>query len=161
MGRINAPFGIKGWVKIQADTEYPDSLFEYSELHVGRDGDWRVLKVEEIETRPDGAVIRFAGYDDRDQAFALRGQLVAVPREQMPEPEADEYYWADLIGMTVIGHDEAVLGEVSHLFETGANDVMVVKGADGVERLIPFVSAVIEKVDTQARIITAQWGLDY
>lgn len=161
MGRISAPFGIKGWVNIQADTESPDSLVDYPELHVGSDGQWRVIKVEEISVRPKGSAVKFFGVEDRDQAFALRGQLVAIPRSALPAAGKDEYYWADLIGLSVVGLEGAVLGTVSHLLETGSNDVLVVKGQDGVERLIPFVAAIVEKVDIAAKVITTQWGLDY
>lgn len=161
MGRISAPFGIKGWVNIQADTESPDSLVDYPELHVGRDSNWRVIKVEEISVRPKGTAVKFFGIEDRDQAFALRGQLVAIPRSALPPTGNDEYYWTDLIGLTVLGIDGVLLGSVSHLLETGSNDVLVVKGDDGVERLIPFVAAIVEKVDIAAKVITTQWGLDY
>lgn len=162
MGHITAPFGVKGAVKIQTDTESPDSLLAWREVHLGRNGQWRTVKVLHMDARPDGQVVaQFEGCTDRDAAFAMRGQLVAVPRSSLPEPDDDEYYWADLIGMTVSGIDDVDLGRVDNLLSTGANDVLVVRATDGSERLVPFVEAFVVKVDTAARHITTLWGLDY
>lgn len=162
MGHITAPFGIKGWVKIQADTEYPDSLLDYPRLFVGREGAWRETEVLAIEARPKGLLVaQFEGCADRDQAFALRGQLVAIPRAALPETTDDEFYWADLMGMQVKGIADVPLGRVDHLLSTGANDVLVVRADDGSERLIPFVAAFVLHVDREAGVISTAWGLDY
>ena len=162
MGHITAPFGVQGWVKIQADTESPDSLLAYPELYIGKDNNWRPIKVLDIEPRLKGTLVaRLDGVADRDKAFALRGQLLAVPRAALPEASDDEYYWADLIGMAVSGIDDVDLGTVNNLMSTGANDVLIVNGPDGVERLIPFVEAFVINVDKTARRISTLWGLDY
>lgn len=162
MGHIAAPFGVQGWVKIQADTEHPDSLVAYPELYIGQEGNWRLTRVLEMEARLKGTLVALLeGCGDREQAFAMRGQLVAVPRASLPDAGDDEFYWADLMGMTVSGLDGVDLGTVQNLLSTGSNDVLVVKGPDGVERLIPFVAAFIVKVDKMARSITTLWGLDY
>lgn len=162
MGHISAPFGVKGWVKIQTDTEYPDSLLDYEQVWLGRDGQWRQVAVQDMQARPAGLVVaQLDGIDDRDAAFALRGQLVAVPRAQLPQTADDEYYWADLIGMRVTGLDDVELGVVDHLLSTGANDVLVVRAADGSERLIPFVAAFVLQVEREQRCIRTAWGLDY
>jgi len=100
------------------------------------------------------------GINDRDQAFALRGYEVAVPRSQMPAAADDEYYWVDLVGLEVRNTQDERLGVVERLFATGANDVLVVKDGD-TERLLPFVAAIVLKVDRVAKVITADWGLDY
>lgn len=104
--------------------------------------------------------VKFEGIDDRDQAFALRGYTIEIPRESFAPTEEDEYYWADLVGMTVINKENIVLGKVSNLMETGANDVLMIKGEHG-QILIPFVSNYIESVDTDSKTIIADWGLDY
>lgn len=162
MGHITAPFGVQGWVKIQADTETPDSLLAYPELYMGKDGNWRLIKVLDIEPRLKGTLVaRLDGVADREKAFALRGSLLAVPRESLPAEDDDEFYWADLIGMAVSGVDGVDLGTVDNLMSTGANDVLIVKGPDGVERLIPFVEAFVVEVDKTARRISTLWGLDY
>ena len=104
--------------------------------------------------------VKFEGIDDRDQAFALRGYIIEIPREEFAPTEEDEYYWADLVGMTVVNKDDIVLGKVINLMETGANDVLMINGEHG-QILIPFVSNYIETVDTESKTITADWGLDY
>ncbi|MDP3686464.1 MAG: ribosome maturation factor RimM, partial [Sulfurimicrobium sp.] len=89
----------------------------------------------------------------------LRGCEIAVPRDALPEPAENEYYWSDLIGLCVFNTEQQDLGKVSGLLETGANDVLVVQGDR--ERLIPFVPQVIQEVDLSAGTIRVEWGLDW
>ena len=74
----------------------------------------------------------------------------------------DEYYWSDLIGLDVQTPNGETLGKVDHLLETGANDVLVIKGADGLERLVPYIKGkVIKKIDLENGCIQVEWDLDY
>ena len=159
MGRIGAPFGVRGWVWILADTDTPDSLFNYPDWLIGGDKGWQTVKVTTLELRPNGLVAQLEGIDDRDQVSRLRGQYVAVPRAQLPPTGDDEYYWNDLIGLSVINREGQVLGTVDNLLESSANDILVVKGER--ERLIPFVAAIVDGVDLSERAIKVDWGLDY
>jgi 16S rRNA processing protein RimM len=107
-----------------------------------------------------GVVARLDGVDDRDAATALVGTEIWVPRDALPKPRQGEYYWADLEGLAVRTVDGVDLGRVSHLFATGANDVMVVQG--GRERLIPFVPGrQVVKVDLDAGLIEVDWDPDF
>jgi len=160
MGYITGPFGIKGWVKVKVSTEYSDSLDDYPEVFLGADNDWKSVKIESSFARDGIFHAKFEGVDDRDAAFSLRGKTIAVLREQFPEAEEDEYYWVDLIGLSVVNLEGENLGKVTELMETGANDVLVVKD-DGLERLIPFVARHVTKVDLQQKLIIVDWGLDY
>ncbi len=160
MGYIKGVFGIKGWLKIAANTEYSDSLLDYPEWQLVKDGKTVVVTLEEGKVVNGELQVKFEGIDDRDLAFSLRGYTIEIPREAFAPTEEDEYYWADLVGMTVVNKDHTVLGKVSNLMETGANDVLVVNGKYG-QILIPFVSQYIETVDTGSKTITADWGLDY
>lgn len=160
MGYITGPFGVKGWVKVKVSTEYSDSLDEYPELFLGNNSNWKSVKIESSFARDGIFHAKFVGIDDRDAAFSLRGKTVAVPREQFPEAKEDEYYWVDLIGLSVINLEGESLGTVTDLMETGANDVLVVKD-DKIERLIPFVARYVTNVDLQQKQITVDWGLDY
>ena len=103
---------------------------------------------------------KLSGINDRDAAFALRGAVVLVDRAEFPEPDEDEFYWVDLIGMNVINLQGEELGVVTDLMETGASDILVVKTSE-VERLIHFVAQYIISVERATKIITADWGLDY
>jgi 16S rRNA processing protein RimM len=159
MGRIAAPFGIKGWIKVQPYSEDPGTLMDFASWRVGRGDQQRQYGVEEIQEHSNALIARLEGIDDRDQAFALRGLEVSVPRSALPPPEEDEFYWADLIGLLAINHQGMELGRVESLMETGAHDVLVVKGKR--EHLIPFIAAFVGKVDMAAGRIEVDWGEDY
>jgi 16S rRNA processing protein RimM len=160
MGKIVAAHGIKGWVKIQTYTEYLDSLLDYDTWYVGKEEAWRPLEVLEAEVHSKVLVARLEGVDDRTAAERYKGQLIAVPRSELPEQEEGEYYWSDLIGLKVLNLAGEELGAVDTLMETGANDVLVVKGGSG-ELLIPFIEDVIGKVDLKQKIIRVDWQADY
>lgn len=160
MGYIKGVFGIKGWLKIAANTEYSDSLLDYPEWQLVKDGKTVVVTLEAGKVVNGELQVKFESIDDRDSAFSLRGYTIEIPREAFAPTEEGEYYWADLVGMTVTNKDNAILGKVSNLMETGANDVLVVNGKYG-QILIPFVSQYVETVDTGSKTIIADWGLDY
>lgn len=160
MGYIKGVFGIKGWLKIAANTEYSDSLLDYPEWYLVKDGKTISVTLEAGKVVNGELQVKFEGINDRDLAFSLRGYTIEIPREAFAPTEEDEYYWTDLVGMTVVNKDHTVLGKVSNLMETGANDVLMIDGEHG-QILIPFVSQYIETVDTGSKTITADWGLDY
>lgn len=160
MGYIKGVFGVKGWLKIAANTEYTDSLLDYPEWQLSKDKQILNVTVESGKIANGELQVKFEGIDDRDQAFALRGYTIEIPREEFAPTEEDEYYWADLVGMSVVNTDGIILGKVTNLMETGANDVLVINGEHG-QILVPFVSNYIENVDTDKQTITADWGLDY
>ena len=95
------------------------------------------LEIDAVKPHGKALVAKIKGCDDRDMAILYRNQDIAVMREQLPEPEAGEIYWSDLVGLTVINTTGESLGIVSRVFATGANDVIVTQGER--ERLIPFV----------------------
>ena len=128
MGRIVAPYGIFGWVKILPDTEAIDGLFDYDTWWIGRDNSWQACEIETAKLHNDVIVAKLVGVDDRDAALRCKGQQVAVPRDQLPPAKADEYYWSDLIGVNVKNKQDIDFGKITDVFETGANDVLVVQG---------------------------------
>jgi 16S rRNA processing protein RimM len=159
MGRIVGAFGIKGWVKIQPFTATPDSLLAYPKWWIGNDPVWQEVRVEKAEAHVDTVAAKLAGCEDRDAAALYRGRQVAIPREAFPQAGENEFYWADLIGLKVVNEQGEDFGTVSEIFETGANDVLVVEGER--ERLIPFLDQVVKHVDLQGRVIRVDWGADY
>ena len=161
MGRVSSAFGIRGWVKVQPFSEYVDSLLDYEAWYLGQEhGPWREMKVMQAEARDKTLAVQFPGCTDRNAAEKLKGLLIAVPRSSLPAQEEDEYYWTDLIGLTVTNSAGEMLGVVGELLETGANDVLVVKGS-GADILIPFLKSVISEVDMKARTIRVDWSEDY
>lgn len=176
MGRIVAPYGVFGWLKIVPDTEAFDGLFDYDTWWLGKGDDWREMVVETAKTHNDVLVVKLKGIDDRDAALACKGKQIAVPREQLPEAEENEYYWSDLIGLRVKNKQDVDFGLIVDVFETGANDVIAVR-ADAVkqeapadktvtkekpqERLLPFIDAVVLEVDLAAKTMLVDWDADF
>ncbi|MES2547078.1 MAG: ribosome maturation factor RimM [Pseudomonadota bacterium] len=164
MGRIVAPYGVFGWLKVVPDTETMDSLFDYDTWWVGKDDHWRELDVVEAKIHNDVLVVKLQGIDDRDAAFACKGKQVAVPRDALPEAAENEYYWSDLIGLSVKNQQDVIFGEISDVFETGANDVIVVSSKDGAEsreRLIPFTAQTILDVNLEAKTMLVDWDAEF
>lgn len=159
MGRILAPFGVKGWVKVQPNTAAIQNLLAYRTWWIGGESEWREIEVAEAKVQGDVVVARIAGCDDRDAAASFQGKPVVVPRAALPAARNGEYYWADLIGLAVVNTESRALGNVVEVMQTGANDVLVVQGER--ERLIPFIATVIREVDAVAGVIRVDWGADY
>jgi 16S rRNA processing protein RimM len=159
MGRVLGPYGVRGWIKLRTFTEHPDSLVDYERWLIAEGDGWRAMDVEETHLHSGQLVVKLAGVDDRDQALALRGREVAVPRADLPPAGEGEFYWADLIGLAVVNVQGEILGKVEDLLETGANDVLVVKG--DTQHLLPYVDAVVLDVDLEAGRIQVDWGLDF
>ncbi|NOU26093.1 MAG: ribosome maturation factor RimM [Methylotenera sp.] len=176
MGRVVAPYGVFGWLKVVPDTEAFDGLFDYDTWWLGKGNDWREMVVETAKIHNDVLVVKLEGIDDRDAAFACKGKQIAVPRDALPEPEKNEYYWSDLIGVHVKNKQDIDFGLIVDVFETGANDVIAVR-ADAIqpeastdkavakekpqERLIPFIDAIVLEVDIAAKTMLVDWDADF
>ena len=160
MGRVLAPYGVKGWIKVAPFTAAPDALTRFDRWWIGGPDGWEEAEVAEAVRHGANVVARLAGCRDRDQAAKLRGREVALPRESLPEAQKNEYYWADLVGLEVVNAESASLGKVTALFSNGAHDVMRIGAGKG-ERLVPFVPAVVRKVDLAAGRIEVDWGTDW
>lgn len=155
VGRIAGLFGVRGWVKVYSHTRPREAILNYSPWLVTIGGSERTLELAEGRVQGKGVIARLEGVADRDQAAVLVGAEIAVGRAQLPAPAANEYYWAELEGARVIDQRGTELGRVSHLFETGAHDVLVVRGET--ERLIPFGGSVIKRVDLANGVIHVDW----
>lgn len=164
VGKIGAPYGVRGWVKVFSFTEEMDALLDYDpwyfkDAKAGGE-ELPIAPVTEAKTHGKGIVAKFKGCDDRDAAARLNGREIAIRRDQLPPTEAGEYYWSDLQGLEVLTTEGVSLGKVDHLLETGANDVLVVKGDR--ERLIPYVTGpIVKKVDLAAGTLQVDWDPDF
>jgi 16S rRNA processing protein RimM len=159
MGRITAPFGIKGWIKLQTYTQAPENLLAYPTWWVGSEGDWQQNRLEQGQVQNAAVVAKLAGCEDRDAAALYRGKQVAIPRDAFPQPAANEFYWSDLVGLRVVNAQGEDLGTVNEVLGTGANDVLVVQGER--ERLIPFTEITVTQVDVPGGIIHVDWEADF
>lgn len=158
MGRVAAPFGIRGWIKVQPFTRTVGSLLEHPAWWLGREGRWGSSKVEEGAVHGRSLIAKLEGCDDRDAAARLKGMDVALPRTELPASADGEYYWSDLIGLEVVNREGVALGRVAGLMETGASHVLVVQGER--ERLIPFAEPVVLSVKVADGRLTVDWSAD-
>ncbi len=162
LGRVLGAFGLRGELKFESWTEPREALFRYQP--------WTLRDAQGNERQLSGARGKSSGkylvghlpdVTDRDAAEAARGTEIYVPRDALPPPRPGEYYWADLEGLRVVNAEGVDLGTVSHLFSTGANDVLVARD-DERERMIPFVQPqYVTGVDFEAGIVRVDWDVDF
>lgn len=165
LGKIVAPYGVRGAVKVFPFADDPSAWGKLPQWWLGQEEDdpavWRPMELRRCRQQKDLLIAEFADLMDRDAAEAVKGLLVGVPRELLPQTEQDEYYWADLIGLEVINTGDHVLGHVLGLIETPGNAVLRVGDGEGKERLLPFVAAVVLDVDLVARRLRVDWETDW
>ncbi|MCB8746724.1 ribosome maturation factor RimM [Rhodoferax sp. U2-2l] len=171
VGRIADAWGIKGWFKVLPYSADPEALFSSkcwfllpSEKGAKTfDGVGR-LNIKEAKTHSGIVVASAHAVDDRTTADALRGARVFIAKSSFPTPQKDEYYWVDLIGLTVVNREGLLLGQVRELLSTGPQTVLVIEDeAEGqpLQRMIPFVAVYVDDVDLVARRILVDWQPDY
>ena len=161
VGRLHGAFGVRGEVKLESYTDPELSIARYQPwiLRDGRGGE-RSVKGVRVRTGGKGLIAALPDVADRDGAEALRGTEVLVPRSALPPPRPGEYYWVDLEGLRVVNVEGVEFGKVSHLFDTGANLVLVAIGER--ERMIPFVQPdYVREVDFDTGCITVDWNADF
>ncbi len=165
MGKIGAVHGVRGEVKIHSFTDPMENLFDYPLWHLRRDGETKQVRLASARSQGKGLVAKIEGLDDREIARTYTGFEICVPRSELPGLEEGEYYWHQLIGLQVINQDRQLLGKVSHLLETGANDVLVVRpcagSLDGRERLLPYTDHCLQQIDLEAGVISVEWDADF
>lgn len=176
VGRIAGAWGVKGWIRVQPFASDPQALFSSRRWYLKppeggalpRPGAAAgtippLLKVTNARDHGDGVVAQVQDVTDRSGAEALRGARVFVPRSSFPTAGEGEFYWIDLIGLSVVNREGERLGQVVGLIDTGPHSVLRVQpegeGAD--ERLIPFVGAYVDEVSLERRLITVDWGADF
>lgn len=160
VGRVGAPHGVRGWIRIDSSARPPESVLAFAEWWLGPPGAERAYRLEAGHMHSERVVARLAGVHDREAAASLRHAVVSVRRSMLPVPGDGEWYWADLVGLTVETVDGERLGTVDHLIATGANDVLVVHGER--ERLIPWIAQdVVRRVDPGSGRVIVAWDPDF
>ena len=155
LGIVGAPFGVRGWVKLRSHTDPPERLLEHRKWQIGREGAWRTFSIEASGRSGGALTVKLAGIEDRDQATALRGAQICVPRAELPRSGAKDFYRADLIGCEVVNLAGIRLGVVQHFVETPAQVLMVVRGER--EYWVPAVPPHLRRADLQARRVVVDW----
>ena len=158
LGYISAIHGIKGWVKIHSWTRPMEAILDYQPWLLGEEQ--KSVKIIDGRRQGKGLAALLPGMGDREQAMSLVGQQIAVKRDQMPATGKDEYYWSDLEGLEVHNLNGEILGRVDRLMETGANDVLVIRGER--EHLVPFVQGqYVKNVDLAGGRMDVDWDSDF
>ena len=160
IGRFGRPHGLKGFVSVISFTEPRDNILRYTDWHGYFNAQWQPLKLLHLEMNNKFILAQVDGYHERETSARLTNINVAVRREQLPVLQPGEYYWDQLVGMQVINQQGVLLGAVTEIMPTGANDVLVVVGEK--RHLIPYLPDrwVIDVNDSQ-RIITVDWDADF
>ena len=160
VGRISGVFGIKGWVKVFSFTDARENILNYSPWLLKKDSETRVVNVIDGNLQGKAVVAQLDGVSDRDQAASLMGWDIFITPDQLPKAAKNEYYWSDLVGLAVETNLGIQLGTVDGLLETGANDVVIVKGER--ERAIPFLQGkTIINIDLDSGKMIVDWDPDF
>lgn len=162
---LKKPYGIQGWLWVFSELEDRSSIFGLKNWQMKTATGYKPLTVKKWRVQGSGLVASFNEVTDRNLAETMNGTRIFVTKDSLPKLSEHEYYWSDLVGLTVINEQKQCFGVVKSLFETGANDVMVVaptsESIDNEERLIPWHTSTVLIVDLENKMITVAWGVDY
>jgi 16S rRNA processing protein RimM len=149
LGQIGAPHGVRGEVRLHSFTAEPRAIAEYGPLEMDDGG---ILKIESLRPAKDHFVATLAGVHDRNAAERLTNARLYVPRERLPELKAaNEYYHADLIGLSVVDRSGKQLGTVVAIHNFGAGDLLEVRlQGSAATQMLPFDAASVPEVDLAA-----------
>ncbi|MDO4769097.1 MAG: ribosome maturation factor RimM [Brachymonas sp.] len=181
VARVGEAWGVKGWFKVLPYSASPEAIRASKRWYVQPPergarhfSGTRLLRISQVKPHGDGLTAHSLDITDRNVAECLRGARVFVPRSSFPSTQADEYYWVDLIGCEVVNREGVLLGTVKELLATGPQTTLVLAAPDDavaeaatdkkaaqVQRMIPFVSAIVDTVDVAAKRIVADWQPDY
>lgn len=166
LGKITSVFGIKGWVKVYSYTDPMENLLAYPTWQLRLNGQSKFIHKLDGRRHGKGLVAKLEGVDTPEDARLLSGAEILLSKAELPKLAEDEYYWNQLIGLTVVNLQGQLFGKVSSLLETGANDVLVVKACQGSidkqERLIPWLQPeVVLQVNLETAQIEVDWDADF
>ena len=155
MGRVAGSYGVRGWLKVAPGGGVARALSQAREWWIGE----RPYAVAEAKVHGASVVAKLEGLESREQALALKGARVAMPRAALPETEEGHYYLADLLGLEVLNEQGERLGVIVQWITNGAQDVMEVAGER--TRLIPWVSAIVKRVDLERQQVVVDWSAEW
>ncbi|NOU43985.1 MAG: ribosome maturation factor RimM [Methyloglobulus sp.] len=160
VGKITGVFGLKGWLKIFSHTQPRENILGYTQWFVKKGIKEQSVKVIGGQLQGKYVVAQLEGVSNRDEAENFMGWDIYIAHEQLPPLAKGQYYWTDLVGLEVENLEGYQLGKVESLFETGANDILLVKGDR--ERAVPFLQGnTVKSVDLGAGKIIVDWDPDF
>ncbi len=158
IGNISGFFGVKGWVKLYSYSRPRVGIGKYKKFYLGDDK--VLIRFTQIKESGKNIVGHIADINSREEAASYLGKALFIKKQDLPKLE-NEYYWQDLIGLTVVNQQNVTLGNIVEMLETGANDVMVISNDKKEELLIPYVfSHYIVSVDLDKKTMLVDWELD-
>ena len=160
IGRVGSPYGIKGWLHINSFTRPASNIEQYHhwQLRLGKTAQF--VEVTEIKAHQKRYAVKLKGIDDRDSAAALTNADIEISASDLPQLEDGEFYWADLIGLTALNRNGEILGEVTELMETGANDVIVIESPQQ-RHLVPYIDQYVLEVNLKKKTIIVDWDPNF
>ncbi len=166
LGEVGRVHGLQGWLKLISFTAPIENILDYSQFHAVIKGNSTELEIDDHRRQNKALLVHFKGYDDPETARLLTGTELAIATEKLPQLESGEFYWHQLEGLEVVNQHGQRFGRVSHLLETGANDVLVVAAdsdsIDDRERLIPYLrDSVVSEIDLEDETIRVNWEADF
>lgn len=165
LGKFRGVFGVQGWLRLESFTQPAENILNYARWRVSTPRGHRFFCPQQGRWHGPGLIVQLATEDggliaDRDAALTLVDAQVSVERRELPALDEGEVYWADLVGMQVIGLEDEPLGQVAAVVDNPAHPILQLDDAN--KMLIPFVrGAIVESVDTDAGRIRVNWASDY
>lgn len=159
IGNFGKTFGIYGWIKVNSFTIPKNHILGLKPWLMQKDDFWEEFCFADSKENIKNILVKLPNYNSPEVARRLTNIKIGIWRDQLPKLPTDEYYWSDLVGLKVLNLDGADLGIVQELMATGANDVLIIDGDR--QRLIPYISTVITKVDLPKKIIHVDWEQDF
>jgi len=161
LGYISGVYGLKGMVKVYSYTGTREDILKYKTWRLVKNGKTSVYNLEAGRKHGKGVVAKLDTIDDPDAAASLIKAEIVVSRDDLPRLPKGEFYWTDMIGLDVFNTEGKYYGKVDHLFETGANDVVVVKNDDN-EILVPFIKGdYIKEINLEKGTILVDWPEEF
>lgn len=156
IGQIVNTNGLKGIVKVKPFTDDIKEFETFESIYVQKKAELIEFKIESVRYAKNMVLLKLKGIDNIDEAETLKNLYIKVRREQLPELQENSYYIVDLLECEVVTVDGEILGKMDDVFNTGSNDVYVVKNEEGKQILLPAIKEVIKNVDIPNRKITVK-----
>ena len=153
IGQIVNTFGIKGMVKVKPFTDDIRRFDKLKTVYVEKNGNQTEYEIEQVKYHKDMVLIKFKGIDKIEQAELLRNSYLTISRDSVEELEEGRYYIVDLLESEVYTDEQILLGILKDIFNTGSNDIYVVKDKQGKQILLPSIPDVIKEIDVENKKI--------
>ncbi len=160
LGAVRGAYGVNGWVRVAPYSSDADVLRSKRNWWLQRNGAAEQVEVTGLRQHAGQLLAKWAGCETPEAAEALRGATVGVPRSEFPPPPQGTYYWADLVGASVVNRAGDVLGRVRGLSNNGAQDLLEVEEGELI-RLVPMIETYIDRIDVEGKTITVDWQRDW